>query len=406
MKKYRLIPIALAFGLVLISCQAAPEISEIDPETSAIVKETPVEAENIAVLPIETAVPPTQPPPTEPSPTITPEPTIPLEPDSNRIPSTDLFTLFSEEPVIYHNDSAEVPMHLAFPGAVVYHDNLFHMFHNELEWWPAQVHTFYSTSPDGRNWTRVTNEPLFLGEALNAPYTAYVSSVLVEEDGTWVLYFYTIDNPVGWEAITEGSIGRATAPAPTGPWTADDKMVLTAGKQGTWDSLCVQNPSVVRTETEYVMYYTGYSERQAAIGMATSPDGIEWTKNEEPIFTRSGESGSWDNAFMIDPRVVLTPDGWVMLYSRSYKVGTHGPYGIAVSSDRINWKRSDEPVASGENVGPFIWAANLLYHDNTYFIYVQSGQVRGRGSDFSSSIESPEADWNIYLLTHEGSLWQ
>lgn len=133
MKIYRLIPIALAFGLVLISCQAAPEISEIDPETSAIVKETPVEAENIAVLPIETAVPPTQPPPTEPSPTITPKPTIPLEPDSNRIPSTDLFTLFSEEPVIYHNDSVEASMHLAFPGAVVYHDHLFHMFHNELE---------------------------------------------------------------------------------------------------------------------------------------------------------------------------------------------------------------------------------------------------------------------------------
>ena len=297
-------------------------------------------------------------------------------------------------------------MKLTFPGAVVYHDGLFHMFHNELEWWPSQVHVFYSTSPDGINWTRVSDEPLFLGEDLSVPYTAFVSSVLVEDDGTWILYYYTVDNAVTWETMTDGSIGRATAPTPTGPWTADDEMVLVAGDDNAWDSYCVQNPTVLRTDQGYVMYYTGYSDRQAAIGMATSTDGIQWTKQEEPILGRSGESGTWDNAFMIDPQVVLTPDGWVMLYSRSNKVGKHGPYGFAVSSDGVNWIRSDAPIADASTVGPFIWAAELIHHDDTYYVFVESGQVSGAGQSFSDTSSDPNADWNIYLLTHEGSLIQ
>ena len=407
MKKIKVIQILLLLGLLFAGCQSEPVAPESESVVSEVVEVDVLEDEVVvtetAVLPTEP--PPTNPPPTEPPPTEPPAPTATSEPESNRIPTEGLFTLVSDQPVIRHNDTESAPMNLAFPGAVVYHDGLFHMFHNELEWWPSQVHVFYSTSSDGLNWTRVSDDPLFLGEALNVPYTAFVSSVLVEEDGTWVMYFYTVDNAVSWETMTEGSIGRATAPAPTGPWTANDEMVLTAGKQDSWDSYCVQNPSVVRVEQGYVMYYTGYSERQAAIGMATSADGIQWTKHEEPIFTRSGERGSWDNAFMIDPQVILTPDGWVMLYARSNKVGKHGPYGFAVSADGFNWTRSDEPIVSGANVGPFIWAAELLYHEGTYFVYVESGQVTGGGNSFSDSGgDNPDADWNIFFLTHEGSL--
>lgn len=413
MKIHLFVHILILLTLCLVGCQAdvvAPDSASVQDKT--VVAEVANEPEAVPTELPPTSLPPMEPPPTEPSPTELPptEPPVPTaspEPTSQRIPSAGLFTLASEEPVIYHNDTAAAPMKLAFPGATVYHDGQFHMFHNELAWWPAQVHVFYSTSPDGVNWTRVTEEPIFLGEALNVPYTAFVSSVIVEPDGTWVLYFYTVDRPVVWGVITVGSIGRVTAPAPTGPWTADAEMALTPGGQDAWDSLAVQNPSVVRIEQGYVMYYTGYSERQSAIGMATSADGIHWTKQEDPVLTGSGEQGGWDAGLLLDPQVVLTPDGWVMLYARSYQVGKqHGAYGFAVSADGVNWVRSEEPIASGSTVGPFIWSTDLLYHDGVYFVYVESGRVSGMGTSFSDTSTSSDADWNIFLLTHEGSLLQ
>lgn len=411
MKAERILQILIMFVLLTAGCQTESLPTEQEPVSIEQVETVLVEE---AVVAAETVLPTEPPPPTEqpsePVPTETAKPTPTAEPTSNssaetdRIPTEGLFTLVGDEPVITPNGTAEATMALAFPGAVTYHDGLFHMFHNELEWWPSQVHVFYSTSPDGVSWTRVADEPLFLGEELNVPYTAFVSSVLVEEDNTWVLYFYTVDNPVSWETITEGSIGRATAPTPEGPWTADEEMILTAGAPDAWDSYCVQNPSVVRTDEGYVMYYTGYSERQAAIGMASSTDGVNWSKHDEPVFTRSGERGSWDNAFMIDPQVIITPDGWVMLYARSNKVGKHGPYGFAISEDGLNWRRGDDPIASAANVGPFMWAADFLYYDGTYYVYVESGRVSGGGESFSDVGTSPDADWNIYLLTYAGSL--
>ena len=107
---------------------------------------------------------------------------------------------------------------------------------------------------------------------------------------------------------------------------------------------------------------------------------------------------------MIDPQVILSPDGWVMMYANSNKVGKHGPYGFAVSADGLNWTRSDTPIVDGSSVGPFIWAAELLYLEGKYFVYVESGQVFDGSGSFSDTGGNPDADWNIFLLTHDGSL--
>jgi hypothetical protein len=51
---------------------------------------------------------------------------------------------------------------------------------------------------------------------------ALVTSVLVEDDGTWVLYFsvghFPASNPSAF------AIGRATAPDPLGPWTVPRRL--------------------------------------------------------------------------------------------------------------------------------------------------------------------------------------
>jgi hypothetical protein len=275
------------------------------------------------------------------------------------------------------------------------------MFHNGFVGWPAPVGVAYSTSPDGITWTRVQEDPVFRGDDLDyVGLTALASSALVQGDGTWVLYFYTWDENRWPDAPS--SIGRATAPGPSGPWTADAQPVLLPGSEGAWDSLAVRAPSVVRTEDGYVMFYGGYDGQQALIGMATSPDGVQWTKYDDaatgegpfaesdPVF-QAGSDGAWDENNVINPRVVRSPQGYVMAYSAVTRLNTSSVLGYALSEDGVTWQRSDEAVLDYTVVpgGRAIWFSELAYREGTYFLFFELGTG---------------GQTEVYLATHEGDL--
>src|SRR5687768_6024087 len=76
----------------------------------------------------------------------------------------DVFTLFSAEPVVTRGERDEWDGRYTDPGAVVYHDGLFHMFRNGFRGWPASVQIGYLTSPDGLNWTEVREEPVLMSD--------------------------------------------------------------------------------------------------------------------------------------------------------------------------------------------------------------------------------------------------
>ena len=106
-----------------------------------------------------------------------------------------------------------------------------------------------------------------------------VSTGFITDDGTWVLVFETVENGRPWV------LGRATAPGPDGPWTVGEAGILEAGPAGSWDAGGLSWPSVVATDDGYAMYYTGVERLRGrgAIGLATSPDGIAWTKHDGPV---------------------------------------------------------------------------------------------------------------------------
>src|SRR5829696_25235 len=132
----------------------------------------------------------------------------------------DLFTLVRDEPIVEQGSANEWDVPYTDPGAVFFHDGLFHMFRNGFKGWPASVQIGYMTSEDGVNWTEVSEDPVM--QTRDVPYAgiaALASDAMVLEDGTWVLYFYTWESRDGRKG--PAVIGRATAPAPTGPWTPD-----------------------------------------------------------------------------------------------------------------------------------------------------------------------------------------
>jgi N-acetylglucosaminyldiphosphoundecaprenol N-acetyl-beta-D-mannosaminyltransferase len=78
-----------------------------------------------------------------------------------------------------------------------------------------------------------------------------------------------------------------------------------------WDSLRIETPSVVKVQGTYHLYYSGTDERGAkegvfAIGHATSPDGVRWTKDPaNPIVTRqTHDRFQWGYTGVGEPGVV------------------------------------------------------------------------------------------------------
>jgi hypothetical protein len=318
-----------------------------------------------------------------------------------------IFTVFSNRPVVMHGAPGAWDDRYTDPGAVFYTNGQFQMLRNGFRNWPAAVQWGYVSSPDGYTWTKQSDQPVFT--TAQVPYAgvaALASSGLVLDDGTWVIYFQTYGDGPG----ASWAIGRATAPGPTGPWVPHAAPVVRPGPAGAWDDRQVTAPSVVRTETGYVMYYEGVGQSGVGmIGQASSPDGLHWTKYDDPATTDSarvasdpvfvpGEPGTWDSPEGIGvqrPRVQHTPDGWVMLYRGGVGPPANLALGYALSADGIHWVRSENnPVLRARDIpgGTGIYFSNLVYHEGTYFVFWEV--TRGTTNDVS----------DIYLATHQGPL--
>jgi predicted GH43/DUF377 family glycosyl hydrolase len=317
--------------------------------------------------------------------------------------SVPFFTVYSQQPIVPKGQPGAWDDRYTDPGAVIYHDGMFHMFRNGFRGFPAESQVGYVTSPDGYTWTKQGEEPVF--KTVDVPYAKiamYASSVLVEEDGTWVLYFYTWDSKA---YPSDSVIGRATAPSPTGPWVADPEPVLKPGIAGDWDAKQVLAPDVLKTEDGYLMYYSGVNlSGTQMIGIATSSDGINWIKyNDESTvdtpFSESdpvlplGEKGNWDAGWVHQPRVFQTAEGWVMIYRGMSE--TRGPtmkLGLATSPDGIRWARyPSNPLFQPREVkgsGQFYFT-NAILKEDVYYLFVESGIGQAT---------------QIYLATHHGSI--
>lgn len=246
-----------------------------------------------------------------------------------------------------------------------------------------------------------------------AGFTFFASSVVIGDDGIWRFYYYTLDE--GRDGAP-GAIGMATARNPSGPWIFQTDFVLIPGPKGALDGSRVTQPSVLSTDRGYLMFYAGFETDRLMstriIGLATSRNGFEWTKYDDhetggafaesdPVFEGAGK-GNWDANRVFQPQVVQVEDGLLMLYKSNIKIGSAEAYGLAMSSNGINWKRYEKNPIITEKTYPVEWRrkgySELLYHEGILYLFLEilerEGGVYPQGkSEYFS---------NIYLLTHDG----
>jgi len=309
------------------------------------------------------AAPPTTPPaaPTQAAASAAPLPTATVGPAA-----TERFE-FGEEAVV---DTALVGTNDKYinPGAVIEVDGVLHMFANSFSNWPDRIRVPHLTSEDGITWTLDDEADLLDSDDFEmADPGIDVSTGYVAGDGTWVLFFETVQRGSPWE------VWRMAAPTPQGPWTVDDVASLPVGEAGAFDAGGTQWPSIARVGDRWAMYYTGLGAAgrgSGVIGVAFSDDGVTWTKEPAPALVATED---WEVGQLDRPRVVATDGGLVMVYA-GLDLMTRG---LATSTDGVTWAKvpgpniesSDFPVLGGA------WDAALLHRGGELEYFLEIGQL-------------------------------
>ena len=133
-----------------------------------------------------------------------------------------------------------------------------------------------------------------------------------------------------------------------------------------------KNPELLKRDGKYTLFYhaypgKGYEAGPPANGIAwaDSPDSLNWTCHDRPVFTCNPEAGQWDSGGVYTIQAVPLVDGtWRLYYSAKDRDSWpwHEQVGIAdpIDDTFLHWKRrTTGPVG---RVGELPW--NTLFAAN------------------------------------------
>jgi predicted GH43/DUF377 family glycosyl hydrolase len=140
-----------------------------------------------------------------------------------------------------------------------------------------------------------------------------------------------------------------------------DRPVFTAGDADDWDAALRERGWILKDVSTWRMWYTGYDstpEGLKKLGLATSLDGITWTRHpDNPIYT-----DHW-----VEDMQVVKHNGRYLMFAEG--AGDHAQ--LLTSNDGINWTRkwtldvrqsSGEPLSEGPYGTPTAYFENDTWH--------------------------------------------
>ncbi|MHC1739005.1 MAG: hypothetical protein AB9882_13445 [Ignavibacteriaceae bacterium] len=164
--------------------------------------------------------------------------------------------------------------------------------------------------------------------------------------------------------------------------------VLTRGSGNSWDSYSVSPGQVIKVGSTYRMYYTGYSSMNGNwdVGLATSEDGINWVKYNNPVLYAGNE-----NQIIAGDIVVINS-----IYYLYYTVRNLPYYSIslATSTDGISWtKYAQNPILSVSQSweGTGIYWPSVDYSNGKYYMVFQN--VKDNLTAFGLAYSTDGKNW-------------
>jgi hypothetical protein len=161
----------------------------------------------------------------------------------------------------------------------------------------AESNIYYAESTDGKNWTRHSG----------AIIANFGSPFIFKSGSTYYLYA----QPIASAGLGDFSVYTSTDGI---TWTSQATNILGAlGGTGVWDGVTQWyfQPVAIIGGTWYALYTGGNNSTtvQLSVGVATSPDGITWTKHSgNPVLTKADGSSVVNSSAVV--QVGSTYYGW------------------------------------------------------------------------------------------------
>lgn len=230
----------------------------------------------------------------------------------------------------------------------------------------------YATSQDGIKWTKHP-DPVLLPGPTGDWDTFSLQSASVIWNGSLFMMWYR-----GWgPGFEEGAVGLAVSSDGVSWAKYAGNPVM---KSSSIDKKLVSYPYVVWDGEEYKMWYTGWSgSGKYKIVLATSTDGIKWTKRTLPVLSTS--ASGWDAGSVYCPTIIFDGSTYAMWYSGTDSAHKLWLIGYATSKDGISWKKStDNPVLSQGPAGSWdsydsVDNQGVVLVGSTVMLYYSADQV-------------------------------
>ncbi len=212
-------------------------------------------------------------------------------------------------------------------------------------------------------------------------FIVWCGTIAKGDDDLYYLYFsfWPIDKGHdGW--VTHSKIGYATSKNPTGPF--EFKGIALSGAGGdAWDRDCVHNPTVIKIDGKYYLYYMGNkgsgvyinnrNNQRVGVAYSDSPQG-PFKRFDAPVIDVS--QGDYDSLLTSNPAVVLKDEKIYMIYKAVSDKEAPLPKGgpvvckIAISDNPLGgFVKTKEPIMRNpENPwsveDPCIWYENDRFY--------------------------------------------
>lgn len=176
---------------------------------------------------------------------------------------------------------------------------------------------------------------------------------IVRDKGTWYMY-YTGSKDVG--KTYPDHIGLATSSNGIS-WTKYSGNPILKAEVDSFDYDYLTTPQVVKDGSVWRMYYGGATHDSVTdyidVCYATSTDGVNWTKStNNPVIAHSTPTNKWDGRLAQPTGLAQAANGSLLLYYRGKGTSGINYLGLAQSNDGVNWaKNTSNPLRSASTTG-------------------------------------------------------